>query len=43
MREGLDRVINVRYDEESGTSVVTQSDPSDVDGTPLLAGAGAED
>ena len=43
VREGLDRVINVRYDEESGMSVVTQSDPSGVDGTPLLAGAGAED
>ena len=26
VREGLDRVISVRYDEESGLSVVTQSD-----------------
>jgi exonuclease SbcC len=43
VREGLDRVISVRYDEESGMSVVTQSDPSGVDDTPLLAGAGAED
>jgi exonuclease SbcC len=43
VREGLDRVINVRYDEESGTSVVTQTDPSGVDGSALLAGAGAED
>jgi exonuclease SbcC len=43
VREGLDRVINVRYDEESGASVVTQSDPNDVDGAALLAGAGAED
>ena len=43
VREGLDRVINVRYDEESGMSVVTQSDPSGVDDTPLFAGAGAED
>ena len=43
VREGLDRVINVRYDEESGASVVTQSDPNDVDGSALLAGAGAED
>jgi exonuclease SbcC len=43
VREGLDRVISVRYDEETGTSVVTQSDPSGVDDTPLLAGAGAED
>jgi DNA repair protein SbcC/Rad50 len=43
VREGLDRVINVRYDEESGMSVVTQTDPSGVDDTPLLAGAGADD
>ena len=26
VREGLDQIINVRYDEETGTSVVTQSD-----------------
>jgi exonuclease SbcC len=31
VREGLDRVINVRYDEESGSSVVTQSDPGAID------------
>ncbi|HEU4721186.1 MAG TPA: SMC family ATPase [Gemmatimonadaceae bacterium] len=43
VREGLDRVINVRYDEETGMSVVTQSDPSGVDGTAQLAGAGAEE
>jgi len=43
VREGLDRVINVRYDEETGMSVVTQSDASGVDDTPLLAGAGAEE
>ena len=27
VREGLDRVIAVRYDEESGSSIVTQSEP----------------
>ncbi|MEO6525788.1 MAG: SMC family ATPase [Gemmatimonadaceae bacterium] len=43
VREGLDRVINVRYDEENGTSVVTQSDTAGVDGSELLAIAGAED
>ena len=44
VREGLDRVINVRYDEESGTSVVTQSEPLAVvdGGSELFAGAGAE-
>ena len=26
MREGLDQVISVRYDEETGASVVSQSD-----------------
>ena len=31
VREGLDRVINVRYDEESGCSVVTQVEPAPVD------------
>jgi hypothetical protein len=36
-------VINVRYDEETGTSVVTQSEPVSLDGSELLAGAGADD
>jgi exonuclease SbcC len=40
VREGLDRVINVRYDEETGTSVVTQSDPGALEGE-LLTTAGA--
>ena len=26
MREGVDRVVEVRYDEETGTSVVRQHD-----------------
>jgi exonuclease SbcC len=44
VREGLDRVISVRYDEETGTSVVTQSEPAVVDGdSELFAGAGAQD
>ncbi|MDB4915037.1 MAG: hypothetical protein JWM95_2681 [Gemmatimonadetes bacterium] len=30
VREGLDRVISVRYDEESGTSVVTQVQPGEI-------------
>ena len=42
VREGLDRVISVRYDEESGSSVVQQLEPSDVDGT-VLAVAGVDD
>src|SRR6478672_7598987 len=37
VREGLDRVINVRYDEETGTSVVTQTESGVLDGE-LLAG-----
>ena len=40
VREGLDRVINVRYDEETGTAVVTQSDPGALEGE-LLTAAGA--
>lgn len=40
VREGLDRVISVRYDEETGTSVVTQLD-ADADTGDLLAAAGA--
>jgi exonuclease SbcC len=39
VREGLDRVISVRYDEETGTSVVTQLEPGTVDGELLTAGA----
>jgi exonuclease SbcC len=31
VREGLDRTINVRYDEETGASVVTQTDSGDVE------------
>jgi DNA repair protein SbcC/Rad50 len=40
VREGLDRVISVRYDEETGTSVVAQLDASGDTGD-LLAAAGA--
>jgi DNA repair protein SbcC/Rad50 len=40
VREGLDRVISVRYDEESGTSMVSQADASVLDDE-LLARAGA--
>ncbi len=40
VREGLDRVISVRYDEETGTSVVTQTDASVLEGE-ILASAGA--
>jgi exonuclease SbcC len=36
VREGLDRVISVRYDEESGASVVTQVDAGAIEGE-LLA------
>jgi len=42
VREGLDRVISVRYDEETGTSVVTQLDEEGDTGDLLAAvGAGA--
>jgi exonuclease SbcC len=37
VREGLDRVISVRYDEETGSSVVTQAEPATVDEGELLA------
>jgi exonuclease SbcC len=37
VREGLDRVISVRYDEESGSSVVTQSEPGAIDDLELAA------
>ena len=40
VREGLDRVISVRYDEETGTSVVTQADAGALEGE-ILASAGA--
>ena len=40
VREGLDRVISVRYDEETGTSVVTQLD-ADANTGDLLAAVGA--
>jgi exonuclease SbcC len=42
VREGLDRVISVRYDEESGSSIVDQIDPTVADAE-LLAAAGARD
>jgi exonuclease SbcC len=41
VREGLDRVINVRYDEESGTSVVSQLEPGAIEGELLAEAAGA--
>ncbi len=37
VREGLDRVISVRYDEEIGSSIVTQVEPATVDDGELLA------
>lgn len=40
VREGLDRVINVRYDEETGTSVVTQVEPGMIE-PEVLEAAGA--
>jgi exonuclease SbcC len=42
VREGLDRVISVRYDEETGTSVVTQLD-ADPNTGDLLSAVGAGD
>jgi len=42
VREGLDRVIAVRYDEETGSSVVEQLEPA-VAERELLAAAGVED
>jgi exonuclease SbcC len=38
VREGLDRVILVRYDEESGSSVVEQSDGGAAGSTAMLFG-----
>jgi exonuclease SbcC len=40
VREGLDRVISVRYDEESGSSVVTQAEVGAPEGE-MLASLGA--
>jgi exonuclease SbcC len=40
VREGLDRVISVRYDEETGCSVVGQAEVGTLEGE-LLASAGA--
>jgi exonuclease SbcC len=40
VREGLDRVINVRYDEESGTSVVSQLEPGAIEGELFAEAAG---
>ena len=37
VREGLDRIISVRFDEETGTSVVTQGGPGDLEDSALLA------
>ena len=37
MRDGLDRVISVRYDEESGNSIVTHVEPAGIDESVLLA------
>ena len=37
VREGLDHIINVRYDEETGASVVSQTDETEVE----LTGANA--
>ena len=37
MREGLDRVVGVQYDEATGTSVVTQAEPATIDEGELLA------
>jgi exonuclease SbcC len=41
VREGLDRVISVRYDEETGCSVVTQTEPGDFDAEELIGVAEA--
>jgi exonuclease SbcC len=40
VREGLDRVITVRYDEETGTSVVAQTESGVLEGE-LFTSAGA--
>jgi DNA repair protein SbcC/Rad50 len=43
VREGVDRVISVRYDEETGCSVVTQVEPGAFDESELVAAAEAID
>jgi exonuclease SbcC len=45
VRDGLDRVISVRYDEETGKAVVDQDDDATCDSAPAdqLQAAGAED
>ena len=40
VREGLDRAISVRYDEETGASVVVQAEAATLDAE-LLTSAGA--
>jgi exonuclease SbcC len=42
VREGLDQIISVRYDEETGASVVTQSDQPDLE-LPLGRGDEVDD
>ena len=39
VREGLDRVISVRYDEETGGAMVAQTDPAAIDEHELLLAA----
>lgn len=36
VREGLDRVISVRYEEETGSAIVTQVEPATIDESELL-------
>jgi exonuclease SbcC len=43
VREGLDRVISVRYDEEKGSSVVEMADGGMAGEVAVPVGAGAED
>ena len=43
VREGVDHVISVRYDEETGCSVVTQVEPGAFDERELVAAAEAVD
>ena len=40
VREGLDRVISVRYDEETRSSVVSQAEPETIEEGALFAAAG---
>ncbi|MDE3216163.1 MAG: SMC family ATPase, partial [Gemmatimonadota bacterium] len=42
VREGLDRVVTVRYDEEAGESRVRVERPGEPDEAPVEVGAGAE-